>query len=205
MAGFVLLQWNTTVNGVVLSSVFMRLGVLVPTVLAITVFRESPGAVQIAGLLLALCAILMIQLEKKGGSVKNAPALLFLLLAGGSADAMAKIYEQLGAAALKSQYLFITFFVALLLCVALALLKKQRLSGMDVLFGVLIGIPNYFSARFLLLALDSVPAIIVYPTCSVATILLVSTAGVCFFREKLSRRQLAAMIVILVALVLLNL
>lgn len=205
LVSFVLLQWNTSVNGVVLSSVFMRLGVLVPTILAITVFRETPGVVQIGGLLLALIAILMIQLEKKGGSVKNAPALLLLLVAGGSAEAMAKIYEQLGTADLKSQYLFFTFFVALLLCVVLAVSKKQKLCAMDVLFGVLIGIPNYFSARFLLLALDSIPAMIAYPTCSVATILVVSAVGVLLFAEWLSKRQMLAMAVILAALVLLNL
>ena len=75
----------------------------------------------------------------------------------------------------------------------------------EVLFGILIGIPNYFSARFLLQSLNALPAIIVYPTYSVATIVVVSLAGVCFFRERLGRRQKVAILAILAALVLLNL
>ena len=93
---------------------------------------------------------------------------------------------------------------ALVLCVALMLYKKQRPGGYEVLFGVLIGVPNFFSARFLLRALGSLPAVIVYPTFSVATILAVTLAGVVFFREKLTRRQWAALGAILAALVLLN-
>lgn len=44
-----------------------------------------------------------------------------------------------------------------------------------------------------------------YPTYSVATTVLISLASFALFQEKLSRRQVAAMVVILVALVLLNL
>ena len=52
--------------------------------------------------------------------------------------------------------------------------------------------------------LVSLAAVIVYPTFSVGTILVVTLAGVVLFGEKLSRRQWAALGVILAALVLLN-
>ena len=90
------------------------------------------------------------------------------------------------------------------LCLALMLYKKQRPGRYELLFGVLIGVPNFFSARFLLRALGSLPAVIVYPTFSVATILVVTLAGVVFFGEKLTRRQWLALGAILAALVLLN-
>ena len=69
---------------------------------------------------------------------------------------------------------------------------------------MLIGIPNFFSSKFLLLSLGGVPAVIAYPTYSVATLMTVTLAGVCFFKEKLGNRQWIALGVILVALVLLN-
>ena len=65
--------------------------------------------------------------------------------------------------------------------------------------------PNYFSARFLLLSLSQVPAVVAYPTYSVATIVLITVVGMLAFGERLTRRQKLAMGVILVALVLLNL
>jgi len=205
LGGFVLLQINVRRNGVVLSSTFMKLGVLVPTILSVTVFGETPGALQVAGFLGALAAIGLIHFEGGSSRVENRWALLLLLLGGGMADAMSKIYEELGHASQKDRYLFYTFLTALILCVGLMLLRKQRVGRPELFFGLLVGIPNYFSSRFLLLSLNAVPAVVAFPTFSVGTILVVSCVGVLFFREKLSRRRAAALGVILLSLVLLNL
>ena len=72
------------------------------------------------------------------------------------------------------------------------------------MFGLLVGIPNYFSAKFLLGALETLPAVIVYPVYSVGSILVVTLAGVLLFRERLEKHQWVALGVILAALVLLN-
>lgn len=203
LAGFVLLQWNISRNGVVLPATFMKLGVLVPTVLSILVFGETPKLGQLIGIGLALAAIVMIQ---GGGKEKTGSALglVVLLLVGGSADGMSKIYEEIGPAALKDQYLLYTFGVAMLLCVVLCIVKKQRLAWQDVLWGLALGVPNYFSARFLLLSLGEIPAVVAYPSFSVGTIVLVTVVGMLCFGERLSRRKWAAMGVIVAALVLLN-
>jgi len=205
LAGFLLLQWNVRINGVTLSATFMKLGVLVPTLMAILCFGETLRAWQLAGLVLAVIAILLIQLEKGAGKAVSSLGLVVVLLAGGLCDSMSKIYEVYGNPALNSQYLFFTFLTAFILCAAVCLWKRQGVTTADVLFGLLIGIPNYGSARFLLLSLGSVPAVVAFPTFSVATIILVTLCGVAFFRERLSRRQLVAMAIILVSLILLNL
>ncbi|MBQ3575144.1 MAG: hypothetical protein IJA26_05715, partial [Clostridia bacterium] len=77
----------------------------------------------------------------------------------------------------------------------------------DALFGLLLGIPNYLSSHFFLLSLDKggISPLIAYPSFSVGTIVLVTLAGALIFREKLSKKQFAALGMILVALVLLNL
>ena len=205
LGSFVLLNWNIRVNGVVLPATFMKLGVIVPTVLSILCFGEKPGAAQILGMLLSIAAILLIQLEKGNAKAKHALGLVILLLAGGSTDATSKVYEELGNAQLSSHFLLYTFFVAMVLCAALAVLKKQKLTATDAAFGLLIGVPNYFSARFLLLSLSAVPAVVAYPTYSVGTIVLITLLGRVLFKEKLSRRQMIAMAMILAALIMLNL
>ena len=182
----------------------MKLGVVVPTLASILFFGEVPRLAQIIGIVLAVAAILLIQLEKGSGRAKHALGLVILLLAGGSTDVLSKIYEVLGNSALSDQYLLYTFFVALLLCALLAVLKGQKLTVKDIAFGLLVGVPNYFSARFLLLSLSAVPAVIAYPSYSVGTIVLITLVGRAAFGEKLSRRQFVAMGVILLSLVLLN-
>ena len=204
LAGFVLLQASVRRNGVVLSSTFMKLGLLVPMVMSVFLFGERPDGLQILGFCIAVGSIVLIHFEKEQSAVKYKTGLILVLLAGGAGDAMSKVFEEVGDPALSGQFLLYTFASAFLLCTVLMLKKKERIGRQELLFGLLIGVPNFFSARFLLMALNSVPAIIVYPTYSVATILVVTLAGVGLFREKLGKRQWTALIAILAALVLLN-
>ena len=205
LLGFVLLQYNTRKNGVVLSSVFIKLGLLVPMVLSVFLFREIPTWVQTVGFVLAVAAIVLINYEKDAGGKRNGKLFLVLmLLAGGAGDAMSKVFSVYGAQSLGDAFLFYTFLSALVLCVLAAASGKERPHPAALLFGFLVGIPNFFSARFLLLALGRLPAVIVYPTYSVATLLLVTLAGVAAFRERLKKKQWIALVIILAALVLLN-
>lgn len=204
MSGLFLMQYNIRENGVVLSAIFSKLGLLVPLVVSLLVFHEQPTLLQSIGFVVAVAAMVAINYEKGQGGLGFRLTLPLLLLAEGGASTMSKVFDELGNAELSPQFLFCTFLVALLGCVGIALRKGQRPGLAEIGFGVLIGIPNFFNARFVLKALESVPAVIVYPTCGVGAILLVSLAGVLFFRERLVKRQWIAMAAILTALVMLN-
>ena len=203
LGGFLLLRYNISRSGVVLSSTFMKLGLLVTMVISIVFFGEKPALPQILGFVLAVAAIVLIN-GAPGRSGSFRPALLLLVLTGGLCDGMSKVFEELGAPALSEQFLFYTFLTAMALCIALAAWKKQLPGKWEWLFGILIGVPNFYSCRFLLMSLASVPGVIAYPVYAVAGILLVTLAGVVLFREKLTRRQWIALAIILGALVLLN-
>ncbi|MBQ3157447.1 MAG: EamA family transporter [Clostridia bacterium] len=205
LLGFVTLQWNVQLNGVVLSATFQKLGVLVPTLAAITIFGETPRWTQLLGIAVAVGAILFMQGRNgdKAGN-RSLPGLLALLLCGGCSDVMSKVFDTWGNADHASIFLVFVFSVALLLCVLLCVVKKQSVTLPDILCGFCLGIPNYMSARFLLWSLKDVPAVVAYPTFSVGTIVLVTVVGVLFFREKVEKRKLIALGMILGALVLLN-
>lgn len=205
LLSFVLLHWNIRQNGVVLPSTFMRLGVLVPAVLAVVLFRETPGLAQLLGFVGALAAIGLLHFDDAAGPARSRWGLLALLLAGGLTDVMAKVYAYYGAPARSAQYLVCTFATALVLCLACIVWKKQRFGRTELLFGLCIGVPNYVSSRFLLRAMDSVPAVVAYPTYSAGAIVLITLAGLLVFHEKFTRRRLLALAVILLSLVLLNL
>ncbi len=205
LGSFLLLQWNVGRNGVALPATFMKLGVLVPTVLSAVIFRERMTVFRVLGVAAAAAAILLMQERGRRESGGSMTGLILLLLGGGLADFMSKLYEELGTPALKDHFLLYIFLTALLLCALLCLVQRQKLCPADALFGLALGIPNYFSTRFLLLAIADVPAVAAYPTFSIGTIVLVTLSGLLFFGEKLSRRKWIALCVILCALVLLNL
>ena len=204
LGGFMLFQHNTRKNGIVLTSIFMKLGLLVPVVISMVLFREVPTSIQIAGFCIAVFAIVLINLKKESSGSGFGMGLILMLLTCGGCDAMSKIYERMGPAALADSYLFYTFAVACALCACLVLYKKEKPGLQEILFGSLIGIPNFFSAKFLLGALTKLPAVVVYPSFSVATLLIVTLAGVAVFRERLSKLQWIALAAIIAALIFLN-
>ena len=205
LTSFMLMQYNTNKNGIVLASIFMKLGLLVPIVMSVLFFREVPTALQIIGFCIAMVSILLFNL-KKGSRLKGSfsVSLLLLLLLGGAADGMAKVFEVLGSAALSDHFLLVIFATALVLCLGLILWNKERLSLPVLLYGIVLGIPNFFSAKFLLMALDTVPAVVAYPSFSVGTMLITTLAGILLFKERLSRRQWFAFAGVIAALILLN-
>ena len=210
LVSFVFMQWNMRKNGVVLTSTFTKLGVLVPTIMAIVVFREQPKLMQTLGIILAIAAIIIIHFDKENDGAAKAVGgsfkiwLLLQLLVSGFTDSLANIYDKAGSAALKDHYLFYTFLAALALAVIMTFKKKVKVSKWDLIFGFIIGIPNYFSASFLLLALQSVPAIITYPVYSVGTIVAITVGSVVLFKEQISSRKRVALLIVMLALVLLN-
>ncbi len=204
---FVLLKQNIHLNGVMLSSVFMKLGVLVPVIMAIVFFRETPTVFQIVGFAAAVAAILIIYIEpgaQKQRFSTTSLLLLLLLIVSGLTESMANIFEKLGESDLKDNFLFFNFLTAFLLSASITAIKHKPVTITDILFGVMIGVPNYFCSRFLLLSLAELPAFVVYPIYNVGAIVLIGLAGMLVFKEKLSARKWIGFSMIIFALVLLN-
>ena len=186
----VLMQRSIEKNGAVLSSAFAKLGILLPVLGSILFLGEKPTVLQMAGMILVAAAILMIHLEPERRGRRRGSRLLLLAL-----------------------FLFYTFLFAELLTVIL-LVREQRgrrrrrgtgLSAADLVCGIFVGIPNYFSTSLLLAALTKLPAYVAYPCYSVGTILVVSFVSVLLLKDRMTRRQAAGSGLILAALVLLNL
>ena len=210
VAGLVMMQRAVHSCGAGLTAAFAKLGLLVSLGVSVLFFGERPGPLRLLGVALVLAAMWLIHGPRKaeGGTKKRFRILLLTLLCCGGADAMAKVFEQLGVQSESTRYFFWLFLTALGLSAVLALDERRRsgkrLLPKELAAGLLAGIPNYFSSYLLLRALQRLPAFLVYPVYSTGTILLVLLAGALLFRERLSRRQGLGVGLILAALVLLN-
>jgi drug/metabolite transporter (DMT)-like permease len=182
----------------------MKLGLLVPMVLSVVLLHELPTFNQILGFCIAIAAIVLINFSGSNVGGRFRWQLLAMLILCGGSDAMSKVFKVFGPEALSNQFLFYTFAFALLLCIGLVVCKKERPGIRELLFGAAIGIPNFFSAKFLLLSLQDLPAVVVFPSFSIATMLVATLAGVLFFKERLEKRQWFAVLFIILALLLLN-
>lgn len=204
-----LMRVNINRSGVTLSSVFMKLGVLIPLMIAVVAFNEKPTIAQIVGLVIAIAAILVIYLEpaekgEKASKLTSIFLLIALLVGGGLTGAFTQVFEKLGNIDYKNYYILFTFFSAFLISLVIALIKKERVSKNDILYGALIGVPNYFATRFLLLALRSIQAVIVYPVYNIGAIVVIGLFGILVFKEKAKGRRLIGYALVIISLVLLN-
>ena len=204
LVSFVAYQRAIRQSGASLAGMFSKLGILLPMLVSVVAWREYPTPIKWVGILLALCSIVLCNLggqRKKGG-------MLWLLLTfffSGLSEFMTKIYERYGLEEYQNHFLFVVFFTALLLSLWTLVKERPRWDIPSLLLGVCIGIPNLLCPFFLLLALGSLPAAVVFPVYSAGTVAVILVLSLVFFREKLGKKEKAAALLTLCAMVLVNL
>ena len=202
VAGLILLQYNIYRHGVIVSSLYTRLGVIVPILFSIVLFDERPAVIQLLGIALAIVSIIFLNSRK--GEKGIGWSLILLLAANGTCDAMNKVYETAGSPVYSGQFLMIAFVCAMLLSLFLLLTGNGRIGKREALAGVMLGIPNYFSSRFLLYSLQTLDAIIVYPMYSVLTVIVITLLGMGIWHERITKRTALGMLLILLSVAFMN-
>lgn len=202
---FIYYQKSVKENGVGISGTFAKLGILIPMLVSIILWREFPTIVQWIGIILALCSILLVNLSPKSlDKVELKPTLLFLFLFGGLSEFSSKIYQKYALSEYKEFFLFAIFFVAFLVSLYFTLRSKKRFSIKDLLTGFAVGIPNLFSSYFLILSLSSLKTSVAFPIFSAGSIVLISIGGFFLFGEKIQRKNQVAIVLTILALILIN-
>jgi len=203
---FYVLQISTARNGSAMSATFNKLGVMVPAILSVILFNETPKVMQIFGVIIAILAIIVIYSKKEEGSIITLRIALFAtFFLGGFGDFTSKIFQVYGVVQLQSLFIFFTFLFSLIVTGLFMLYKDCSIKRTDVIFGLVAGLPSQFISLFLLRSLSTLPAFVVFPLFSVGVILVVNIINLLFFKEKLTVRQFIAIGFILVAVILLNL
>lgn len=201
-----ILQLSTARNGTAMTITFNKVGVLIPAILSVIFFGETPRVMQIIGLVIAMLSIVMVYFKKEETSVITLRLALFgTLFFGGFLDFLSKVFEYFGTEQFQGMFIFYIYLFSTILAFIAMLKKNGKIKRADVIFGLITGIPAQFISQFLLKALTTIPAFIVFPLYSVGAILLVNVINLIFFKEKLSKQQFVAIGMMIVATVLLNL
>ncbi len=206
MSPFIYYQKSVKENGVGISGTFAKLGILIPMIFSIIIWKEYPTSIQWIGIFLSLLSIIIVNMSFKGlEKLSVEPAIIFLFLFGGLAEFSNKIYQKYALNEFKSVFLFFIFFVAFLISFIYAKRKKVKLKKKDIIIGFLVGIPNLFSSYFLILSLDTLNTSVAFPLFSAGSIILITLGGYFIFKEEISFKNKVAIGLTLVALVLINL
>jgi drug/metabolite transporter (DMT)-like permease len=189
--GFFVFAVAVSKAGASLSAVSSRLSVIIPAGLSVVIFDEIPSMFQSAGIMLALVTILLFYFSIRkfsSGSFKKTDYLFLVLLLAviGINDFCFKIFQNWRPAAEKNFFIFIIFSFAFIYSFSYVLVKKINIDHRIVLTGLVLGIPNVFSSYFMLDALSSLPAVIVYPAINIGIIVLTTFAAFLIWKEKLN-------------------
>jgi len=201
-------------RGVALPVSLMRLSAIVPVAASLIFFGESPRWLQVIGMVGALIAAVMMSVSFKGGEEmkgegRDSKFMLALwsvglLICFGLADLSMKLFERFGDTLDKPLFLAVLFACAGLSVLIVMIAKRCRLRWVDALWGVILGVPNYFSSWFLVGSLTELPSYIVFPTVTAATVMLIALIGKVFFKEEFGKLGLIGIVLTMVSIVLVN-
>lgn len=202
---FIYYQKSVKEYGVGISGTIAKLGILIPMLFSVIVWKEFPTAMQIVGIVLSLVSIVIVNLSPKSlERIDFKPIIMLLFVFGGLAEFSTKIYQKYALNEYKDVFLFAVFFVAFLISAFYTLRENRKITMKDLFTGVAVGIPNLFSSYFLILSLDTIKTSVAFPVYSAGSIVLINIGGFLLFKEKAARKNQVAILLTVIALILIN-
>lgn len=202
VSGFNMTALTVRHFGVTVGQIMQKMSILMTVPFAVLAYHESAGWVKILGFLFALASIVLVNwpsqqlLVEKSNTPKHSNLLWIpiatWILAGLLEVLLVRVQNE-GFADMSDPTFIITIFgTAGVLGLVLAILGwtsgRLQFAWKNVTAGIILGIPNYGSMLFILLALDSgLEGSFVFPVANVSIIVVTTIGAVTLFREKLSR------------------
>jgi drug/metabolite transporter (DMT)-like permease len=198
-------------NGLSVASVSNKMSVIIPVIFGVIVYHEAVGYLKVIGILLALVAVYLSASKSDVEPLKRKNLILPLLLFLGSGvlDTTLKYVETTlvpnGGVPIFSATIFIfAFFLGCLLLLVQALRGKFKFEFKNIIGGIVLGIPNYYSIEFLLKALktEGFESSTVFTINNVSVVILTTLFALLFFKEKLIKKNWAGIGIAIVSIIL---
>lgn len=214
IAVFYLAAITTQRSGLSVVSVATKMSVAIPVLFGILLYNESTGLVKITGIIMALIAVYLTSIKKKEGIAIRKRNLIYPLLVffgSGIIDTTLKFLETSYVAevdvALFTSSIFATAgTIGTLILMVQGIRGTLKLSLKNLLGGIALGIPNFGSIYFLVLALrtNGMESSTVFPLNNVAIVMVSTLLGIWLFKERMLPKNwigigLAVLSIILIA------
>jgi drug/metabolite transporter (DMT)-like permease len=212
--GFILIfnlqAYCTKADGITTSTIANKLSLAIPVIFSVFLYHEQLGLGKIAGIILAFPAVYLTTRVKEENKAQQWlwPALLFI--GSGLLDTVVKFVEQqyLNTDILQQTYTIHVFAVAgsigIITVTVLALRGNVSLAWKNVLAGICIGIPNYFSIYFFIKMLNSnmLPSSSAIPVNNIGILVCSTFVALFIFREHATIWRVIGLVMSLVAILL---
>ena len=192
---FNLMAITTQRSGLSVVSVATKMSLVIPIIFGLLYYKESLGVLKFIGIVMALVAVYLASVKSRAGvrvDRRNLIYPLLVFLGSGVIDTSLKYLEDTHVAkndvALFSSMIFAAAAVSgFLLLGWQGVVGKFRFELKNIIGGIFLGIPNYFSVYFLVQALrsDILESSGIFTVNNVAVVMTSTLVGILLFRERL--------------------
>lgn len=204
-----------TVNysGLAVASIANKLSLVIPVTAAYFLYDETFSVLKITGILVAMIAVILASYKTdREGHRHNFNYYFFpllVLIGSGVIDTFTK-WNQANYLSNAEFNLFLIFVFGTAACIGWLILffrfiyLKEQVSAKALGYGVLLGVPNYGTMYFLIAALNQPgwSSSTVFPINNIAIVALSCIVAMALFKEKMSRVNVAGILMSIIAIVL---
>ena len=185
-------------NGVSVVSVAGKMSVVIPVIFGVVLYNESLSAIKIIGIVLAVIAVYLASVKEDLEKHEKAGLLLpgILFLGSGAIDTLLKYVEinfvKENEVSLFSGSLFgFAAFFGLLILAFKTIQKREAFGLKNIIAGIVLGVPNYYSIVFLIKALQNknLESSTLFTINNVAIVVVSTLIGLLIFKESFSLKN----------------
>ncbi|RZP04949.1 MAG: DMT family transporter [Flavobacteriales bacterium] len=212
---FNLMAITTQRSGLSVVSIATKMSVVIPVLFGLSYYKESLNGIKLTGIIIALVAVYLAS-NKSDSGIRIERKLLFLpisvFIGSGVIDTSIKFLEDTYVAHNDVPLFSATIFLAAalfgLIFIGFQVVKGNfKFDFKNIVAGICLGIPNYFSIYFLVKALrsDILESSGIFAINNVAIVTLSTFTGILLFKEKLIRDNWIGIFLAILSIILISL
>ncbi len=197
--------------GVSVASVATKMSFVIPVILGLILYNEKLSFFKTSGIVLALAAVYFASVKDTPRAIQKRSLLLpvMVFLGSGIIDASIKYMEENHVSTNEFPIFSATIFgtaasTGILFILFRSFKKPLKLNFKNVLGGIALGIPNFFSIFFLLRALqnEKLNSASIFTLNNVAIVMFSTLLGIVLFKEKISSKNWGGILLAVISIIL---
>lgn len=213
---FNLMATTTQRSGLSVVSVATKMALVIPIGFGLWYYQEPLGPFKAIGIILALAAVYLVSVKNRSGVILQNRNLMFPVLVFFGSGLIDTSLNFLQNDFIKDKSLIPLFSSTIFMTagvIGIMVLVVQKIKGVlfleykNIIAGVVLGIPNYFSIYFLVKALRSnlLNSSGIFTINNVAIVIISTLLGIVFFKEQLSLKNWIGIILAVISIALVSL
>ena len=189
--------------GISIASMASKISLIIPVIGAILLQENNISYTNGLGILIAIIAIYL-AFKKKHNSNQSIYIAIILFFGTGILDMFLDYIQHnlLENNNQSSQFIIVVFFIAFIAGLIKIILSKEKIKSRNIIAGIFLGIPNYLSIYYVLISLEKLGGVIVFPILNISVVLLSTILSFFVYKEYLNTLNWTGIVLACISIIL---